>query len=187
MKSRLSSESGFTLPEVLVVTALIAILSGIAVSLVGSWLPIARADAGMRQVMLQFTRAREQAISERREIEIQFVGNNTLVLLRRDLDPAVPAEVLRQVSLEYDVRFTQLPGVPDTPDTFGAGSALDFQGAGEIMFTSDGSLIDETGIPVNGTVFLGLPPHVQSARGVTVFGGTGRIRGFRWNGVQWSQ
>jgi hypothetical protein len=55
------------------------------------------------------------------------------------------------------------------------------------MFTSDGSLIDETGIPVNGTVFLGLPPHVQSARGVTVFGGTGRVRGFRWNGVQWSQ
>ena len=185
MKSDHRSEKGFTLSEVMIVSALIAIMSGVSVSLVGSWLPSARADAGMRQVVFQFVRAREQALSERKNIQVQAVGNDTLQVSRLEL--AGPPTVLRIVPLEYNVQFTLVSGLPDTPDAFGNATAVDFGGAASIMFTSDGSLIDQAGVPVNGTVFLGLLPHRQSARAVTVFGGTGRVRGFRWNGTRWVQ
>jgi prepilin-type N-terminal cleavage/methylation domain-containing protein len=185
MKKLHSSEKGFTLSELIIVAALVAIMSGISISLVGSWLPVARADAGMRQVMFQLVRAREQALNERKQIQIEVIGNNHLRITRLEL--VGPPTVLREVPLEYSVEFTTFSGMPDTPDAFGKASAVDFGGAASIMFTSDGSLIDEAGVPINGTMFLGLPPHRQSARGVTVFGGTGRVRGFRWNGTRWVQ
>jgi hypothetical protein len=53
------------------------------------------------------------------------------------------------------------------------------------MFGPDGSFVDPTGVPVNGTVFLGVPGQVETARAVTVFGSTGRVRGYRWIGSAW--
>ena len=77
-------------------------------------------------------------------------------------------------------------GAPDTPDAFGIHGAIDFGAAAGIYFNSDGTLIDQNGNPTNGSVFLALPNQPQSFRAVTILGGTGRIRGYRWNGAQWS-
>jgi prepilin-type N-terminal cleavage/methylation domain-containing protein len=167
MKSDHRSEKGFTLSEVMIVSALIAIMSGVSVSLVGSWLPSARADAGMRQVVFQFVRAREQALSERKNIQVQAVGNDTLQVSRLEL--AGPPTVLRIVPLEYNVQFTLVSGLPDTPDAFGNATAVDFGGAAAVMFTSDGSLIDQAGVPVNGTVFWAYCPPAVGAQAVTVW------------------
>ena len=59
------------------------------------------------------------------------------------------------------------------------------------MFNTEGMLVDSGGIPVNGTVFLLIPTdggfQQGSYRAVTVLGATGRVRGFRWNGGQWTR
>jgi prepilin-type N-terminal cleavage/methylation domain-containing protein len=183
---RMQSQAGFTLPEVLIVSALIAIMSGISVSLISDWLPALRADAVMRQVVYQLTFARETALSQRREIEVQTVGTNALRIIRHETPPTANT-VLRVVPFEYDVQFTLFAGMPDTPDTFGRAAAVDFGGADEMTFNSEGSMTDSQDVPVSGTIFLGQPAHRQSARAVTVFGGTGRVRGYRWTGTQWQQ
>jgi prepilin-type N-terminal cleavage/methylation domain-containing protein len=180
------SEAGFSLPELLIVVALIGIMSAVSVSLMSDWLPAARADAVMRQVMYQLTFAREMALSQRREIEIQTVGTSTLQIVRHETAPA-PDTILRVVPFEYDVQFTLFGGMPDTPDAFGNATPVDFGGADEMTFNSEGSMTDSQDIPVNGTIFLGQPAHRQSARAVTVFGGTGRVRGYRWAGTRWEQ
>ena len=48
------------------------------------------------------------------------------------------------------------------------------------MFTTDGTLIDSGGTPINGTVFLSIQNQPESARAVTVLGSTGRVRGYKW-------
>jgi prepilin-type N-terminal cleavage/methylation domain-containing protein len=180
------SQAGFSLPEVLIVSALVAIMSGVSVSLMSDWVPAARADAVMRQVVYQITFARETALSQRREIEIRTVGTSTLQIVRHETAPT-PDTVLRVVPFEYSVVFTQFAGMPDTPDAFGNAGPVDFGGADEMTFNSEGSMTDSQDIPVSGTIFLGQPAHRQSARAVTVFGGTGRVRGYRWTGTQWQQ
>jgi hypothetical protein len=55
------------------------------------------------------------------------------------------------------------------------------------MFTTDGTLIDSNGSPVNGTVFLSIANVPKSARAVTVLGATGRVRGYRWTGLAWTR
>lgn len=178
--------AGFTLLEVLVVTSFIGILSAIGISLLGGWIPRARADAASRLVSYQLIAAREQALAERRNIEVKFIGDDQIQLVKHLLPNG--EEILRTVPLEYSVKFYKFPSIgTDTPDQFGFPTATYFGGAQKVMFTSDGSMIDDLGVPVSGTILLGLPETQFSARSVTVFGGTGRVRSYRWNGTQWEQ
>jgi hypothetical protein len=76
-------------------------------------------------------------------------------------------------------------GLPDTPDSFGDDSALDFGGADTMMFNADGQFTDETGQIINGTVFIGKSGAPLTARALTVFGPTSTLRTYRWNGGGW--
>ena len=69
---------------------------------------------------------------------------------------------------------------------FGHTGAIAFGSTPTIRFTSDGSLIDSSGDVLNGTLLLGVPNDKHaSARAVTIFGATGLIRSWKWNGTAW--
>jgi hypothetical protein len=79
-----------------------------------------------------------------------------------------------------------------TPDSFGAGAnAIDFGQAlaGEplnyVVFMPDGSSQDNLGNFNSGIVYLTRPTDttIYSSRAITVWGATGRIRGWRLNQV----
>ena len=82
-------------------------------------------------------------------------------------------------------------GLPDTPDAFGNASAVTFATATgsplEIKFATDGTFVNQDGLSLNGTVFVALPNQRLSARAVTVFGSTGRVRAYRWDGRIWKR
>jgi hypothetical protein len=79
--------------------------------------------------------------------------------------------------------------VPDTPDRFGGAdpppAAIAFGASVTRMFTSEGTLIDSNGDPINGTVFMSVPGTANSSRAITIFGITGLMRAWRWNGSAW--
>jgi hypothetical protein len=79
------------------------------------------------------------------------------------------------------VRFLQFPGLGDTPEGYGASAAVDFAGSTTLLFNAEGGLIDETEMPANGSIYVGLPEQVQSARAISVTGTTGRPRLYRWH------
>ena len=72
-------------------------------------------------------------------------------------------------------------------DSFGNAAAVDFRGASRLFFLSDGTFVDLQGNPLNGSIFLGIPKHPETARAVTILGATGRVRAYRWTGSQWIQ
>jgi hypothetical protein len=75
--------------------------------------------------------------------------------------------------------------VPDTPDAFGMASATAFGSLTPPTFTTDGSLINSTGDVINGTLFIGVQGDPLSARAVTIFGPTGAMRLWKWDGRAW--
>ena len=178
-------ERGFTLLEMMFVVGLLGVLASMAMFELGSARPSMLADGGMRVIMAELNAARENAIVQRRQMEITFVGANTIRITRHDIPTGTT--VLRQITFESGVTYGLIEGVPDSPDAFGNDSATYFGSAQTLMFTSDGSLIDNAGMPVNGTIFIQLAGQPQSYRAITVLGTTGRVRAFRWNGTSWTR
>jgi prepilin-type N-terminal cleavage/methylation domain-containing protein len=174
---------GFSMIEFMMVIAIGTIVASMAAFSTQHALPEFRANAARRMIEGQLIRARETAITQRRAIEVQFVEPNEVRLTRIELT-GVRTE-LNRAYFEGGAQFLVFSGVPDTPDGFGNGTALSFNNATQTLFLSDGSFVDQSGQPASGTVSLGLPGRQTTARAVTVFGGTGRVAGYRWSGAAW--
>lgn len=178
-----SGQTGQSLIETLVLVSVVGVITGGAALQIGQAGPALKGDGAMRIVLAELNSARERSITERRQMRLQFLPPNVVRIVRQE----VPAgtTVLSTVSLEGGVEFGLIAGVADTPDAFGMAAPVDFGAAAAINFTSDGTLIDAGGNALNGTVFLAIPNVAHSFRAVTILGGTGRIRGYRWNGLRW--
>lgn len=176
---RALGQHGFSLLEMMATISISAIVGSMATASLVSARRAYQGDGAMRLVMAQLNTAREMAITQRHNMEVQFVGGNWVRIVRDEITPGVTT-VLMNVALEGGAQFALTPGVPDTPDGFGASSPVAFGTATTVMFTTDGTLIDSSGTPINGTVFLSILNQQQSARAVTVLGSTGRVRGYKW-------
>lgn len=187
--NRSVAERGFTFVELVIAVGIVAILASAAVMVSPLAIRTAAADSSLQAVVKELREAREQAIADRRNILVEFLAPNQIRITRRDVDAGVEVgtTVLETVTIEGRLQFGLVDGVPDTPDGFGNGTAIDFAEAESYMFTSEGSFVDQTGDPLNGTVFLApVTGDQQMARAVTIFGPTALVRGYRWNGAAWT-
>src|SRR5262249_31971208 len=128
--------------------------------------------------------ARESAITQRRYVRVVFTAPNLVQLIREDTTSTTT--VLSSVLLEGGASFTLITGLPDSPDSFGNSTPIAFGSASNVKFAPDGTLVNQDGASANGPAFLPLPNQALSARAITILGSTGRIRGYRWAGSQWS-
>lgn len=204
MRTSENSQRGFTLVELMVVVALGLIIMGMAIGGVPSLLKTARADAGLTELAAALRFSRESSISNRRNVQLTF-GSNTITATRIEYCPATcttgtagsfpgctstctaKTTALRTVTLEGRQQFLLVtsPSLPDTPDAFGAATATAFGSYTPPMFTTDGSFINSQGDVLNGSVFISIPGDRTSARAITIFGPTGAMHLWRWNGKAW--
>jgi prepilin-type N-terminal cleavage/methylation domain-containing protein len=181
---RIASAAGYSLIELMMTLGIFGVVSAIAVVQIGQSRPGVVGDGAMRVAMSQMTSAREQAITQRRCMRLNFdIPNNRVQIIREEV-PGPALTVLSSVPFEGGMKFSST-GLSDTPDHFGIGGAVDFGTATEIKFSPDGTMINQVGAMTNGTVYLSMPSSKLSARAVTVLGSTGRVRGYKWDGRQW--
>jgi prepilin-type N-terminal cleavage/methylation domain-containing protein len=183
MSIGVNNERGFSLSELMVVVGIMGVLGAMAVLISPGAIQRAKADGAIEQVLRVFRNARETAISQRRNIEVRFIGTDVIQTVRQEIPAGTT--VLNAVQLENRVQFLLVAGVPDTPDAFGKATATAFGPTATRMFTSEGTFVDSNGDVLNGSVFLAVTGQVNSSRAVTVFGTTALLRGWKWNGVRW--
>jgi prepilin-type N-terminal cleavage/methylation domain-containing protein len=206
--------SGFSLIEMVVVMALVIVLASITfISLIPA-LKQQRITNAYNTTLAAMRQARDNAVSQRTSYSVTFSSTatpNTIVVAWVPApgettlpNGSVPATVTYQ--LPTDVTFGVQTGFPSPgADGYGTGiAAIDFgytaSGTGSggtqvTYFCPDGSAqADSTGNCAGtwdgGVVYLGRAGDVLSARAVTLWGGTGRIHGWRLynksgGGYQW--
>jgi len=189
-------ERGFTIIEMVVVIGIIMIILAMAVIELQPTVQQFRANAGMAQVKGAMRQAREIAISQRRTIVLQFVGNNTIQLFQV-VEPGNVRAVnpFLTLPIENTVSFMTFAGEPDTPDAYGipaVPAGVEFGGVVGgppigMQFQSDGTFTDANGVPINGTIFMGITNIKTSSRAVTILGATGRVHAFYGTGLSWFQ
>lgn len=182
-RSRLN-DRGYSLAELMVVLAIMGTAASMVALVSPAYLRQARSDAGLAQALEIIKNGRELGISSRRNIQLRFLGNNVIQIARVEI-PGPAVTVVRTVEFEGTIRFLRVPGVPDTPDLFGNAGAVAFGPSPTRLFTSEGTLVDSNGDVLNGTLFLATPNVIHSARAVTIFGATGLMRTWRWDGARW--
>jgi len=183
-------QQGFSIIELLVVIAIVLILSGMAVPQMTSMLQTFRANAAMDNIVGVLRSGRETAISQRRRVQVTFIGNNQMQLfVETQPNNTMVALTPQPITLDSGAQFIQFAGETDTPMAFGAGSPIyiNNQAGGPIQmfFYSTGAFVGPTNTPISGTIFIGMPNQPNTARAITIVGGTGRVRQYSWTGGSW--
>ena len=186
---------GFSMIEMCVVVAIAMVIAGIAIVQAQPALQQIRANAAKDLVQGTLRRGREMAISDRRSVKVEFLVNppanpkGSYVRLTRLGGGVGPDTVIVLIPIPGSVIYTTFPGEPDTPDGFGNGGPIYFGGvnngpAAGMIYQSDGTFAAATGVPINGTVFMGIPGQPTTARAVSILGTTGRVRSYHISGTQ---
>lgn len=198
-RCRFGSPSGFTLLEMMIVVAIVMITSAFTIFSIKPMLQQSRVDSAYNSALGTMRRAHDQAASERRVFVVAFDNTKTPNTLTISQNDTVAAGGLLQLTtvLPTDITFHTETGIPTTttgvcpsPDGFGLGNkGIDFDqgvggGATSIYFYPDGSAHDKAlnGNINNGVVYMARPGELYSSRAITVWGTTGRIRGWRLYG-----
>jgi len=181
--NRIGLDAGFSLLELLLVSILLTTMGAITAGFFGQARASAAGNANIRKVESLLKLGRETAINERRAIVVTFTPPNRVRLTR--LNIPIGTTLVGETFLENNMTFMLFGGQPDTPESFGRTTAVDFGAATQIMFTAEGTLTDQTGNPINGTVFIGQTGVPMTARALTVFGPTSTLRSYKWNGSSW--
>jgi len=141
---RTRSQRGLSLMELLLVVAIMGIVGAMGTAQIATVRRSMQGDGAMRLVMSQMNTAREMAVTQRRNMEVRFVGGvggNWLQIVRREVPAGLTT--VSSVAFEGNVTYRIISSIPsDTPDQFGKGSALTFTGTGPYLFSTDGTLID---------------------------------------------
>ncbi|MGA8224201.1 MAG: hypothetical protein WB780_21320 [Candidatus Acidiferrales bacterium] len=173
--------------ELAIVVILLMTVSAMALVQLHPTLQQQEANAAMIEVASELRQAREMAITQRRQIQVTFVGTNQINLTRLNINPGPVGNMQIQAPMVYMLTA----GKGDTPDGFGNAGAIDFAGIiggpPTMMFQSDGTFVNTVGVTINGTVFIGNPNEKSAARAVTVLGATGRIKMYKANSNAWVQ
>jgi type II secretory pathway pseudopilin PulG len=188
---------GFSLLELMIGVMIAMILTAVATM---SYQPIIQQQHvanAYNTTLLALRRAHDQAQADMRVYLVTFSPaaagvNGGTITVTQDI-PSAP--VLFSATLPTDVTFHIEPGIPTspttaptTPDGFGTGSStFDFDqvaggGSQLIYFYPDGSAQDagpNGGNVNNGVVYLGMPGKLITCRAISLWGYTGRLRGWR--------
>jgi len=203
-----TKKSGFSLLELMLVISISLILTGVATITLQPMIQQQHVNDAYNLTLSGLRRAHDQAAADMRIYVVSFspavvgVNGGTITVTQT----TTTGTVLFSTTLPPDVTYHVEPGVPTspttaptTPDGFGsAAAAFDFDqppsgigGVPTIYFYPDGTAEDVNGNINNGVVYMGKPGNLLSSRAITLWGYTGRIRGWRLskNGTiySWSQ
>ncbi len=201
---RQNSSRGFSMLELMITVSIILIMAGVTLMTMQPMIQKNHVNSAYDTTLEVIRTYRNMAITKSNRYIITFAPGTvgppaTAATLTVQFwgtgVPVAPAPVtIATYQLPTDIQFGVIAGFPTSaatvPDGFGAGAtALDFdQGMGlgsqnYIMFMPDGSSQDTLGNWNSGVLYLTRASDLYSSRAITVFGPTGRVRGYRLNNV----
>jgi len=180
---------GFSLLEMMIVIGIGMTVAGISVMALMPMLNENHVDQAYDTTLSVLRNYRNLAITQSSRYIVTFTAPGTItVQFWGYAVPVSPAPVtVATFQLPPDVTFAVQPIFPATaPDGFGTGVApIDFdQGStygstNYVIFMPDGSSQDTYGSYNNGIVYMTRTNDAYRSRALTVWGATGRIRGWR--------
>ncbi|HEV7700847.1 MAG TPA: hypothetical protein VGO43_11505 [Pyrinomonadaceae bacterium] len=202
-----ASTAGASVIEILMVVAIILIISAISIPYMWNYKKLYKSeDQSLRMIDLM-REGGQLALVKRKTIRFEIdLTDNALLLI--DEDGANPDVQLKKIPLELtrDVRVDAIPsGIskPNPPNYTDVAFAIDAVGhkvgsttvtghnIWSCRFQADGSVVNNGGTPVSTNIYIWppvstgslTPRNMGEVRAITMFGGSGAIRYWKWTGA----
>ena len=191
---------GFSLLELMITVSLALVMGGVTFIYLTPQLNQSHMNSAYDTTLMAMRNTRNLAITQSHEYYVNFnPAGFPAGTIQVEYQPplvvgalaAPPIQQVNTYSIPADVTFNVQAGFPAaTPDGFGAGAtAIDFETQAGVplnyvVFYPDGSAQDNLGNLVSGVVYMTrVGDSIYTSRAVTVWGATGRIRGWRLDQV----
>lgn len=182
--------SGYSIVEILVVLTIIAVMTAIALPYFFNYGRMFKSEDQAIKVMDLMREAGQRAMNQRRTVRIELDGNPAGPVLRMiDENPdtvfkTIPLESLSSVRMDTPggIARPNPPNYPDVAYTAGVWAA---------RFRSNGSVVNAADLPISATLFswppsetnIAVPRRNEEIRAITIFGGSGAVRYWKYNGT----
>ncbi len=193
--------AGYSLVETLIVAALIAVVSAMAVPQLIAERRMSRSIVVTREIMTQMRNTREWAMAQRQAFtfqynnatkEISIIDHNNNAGATLFADPAYPnnvgSRVVSTVPLATgglsaaEIIYGIPAGLPSAPLADGTTMTALTNDRINITFQPDGSVIDAAGNPVGRALFIyNSSSSVATASAMSVIGASGQVKSWRYN------
>lgn len=185
---RTNRQSGFSLPELMVVLIIIAILVVLALPQLTASRRLFRFAGMQRQIAASLNEARQDAMAQRAPVTFRYDDAGKRIVIYGGAFGAAGASTNKAIDLAgsgldaADIAYGRPGEAPNTAlsDT----SKLTVLGSQmvNVTFRSDGSVVDANGNPVNNALyFYNLKNPLESAFAVSVLGAGGRVKVWRYS------
>lgn len=185
---KINGQKGFSLPELIIVLLVLAILVTLALPQIITSRRLFRFSSIQRQVAASLTDARQEAMGQRTPITFRYDNNAKEIKLYGGKYGASgdPKNLVIQIAGSGLDPNDVIYGRPSGVSTAALGDGTNLtdlnSNAIEITFQADGSVIDASNNPQNSTMFFYLNQHAkETAFAVSVLGAGGRVKVWRYN------
>lgn len=183
-----TGQQGFSLPEVVVVLLVIAILVVLALPQIVSSRRMFRFSAMQRQVASSLVDARQEAMSQRTPITFRYNNRDKQVIYYGGSFGSLGASNNKIIELSgagvatNDIVYGRPSGAPLSALSDSSNMSPLANNVAEITFQSDGSVIDAGNNPTNNALFFYNRKYAkESAFAISILGAGGRVKVWRYN------
>lgn len=202
--------AGFSMAELLVVMAIIAVMAAVSIPYIYSYRVLYKSEEQALKVMDIMRETSQLALTRRRtfRMEVDMTDNALLIIDENGsaddtLIKSIPFEAPGMLRLDVKPAAISQPNPPNyNPAVFAIDSVGHMNGSTPVVghrvwalrFRSDGSVVTAANNPISATMFIfpsagpssDVPTDKKQVRAITVYGGSGAVRYWKYDGTTFS-
>ncbi len=185
--------NGYSVVELLVVLGIIALLTVISLPYLVNYSKMYKSEDQAIKIMDLMRETGQLALNRRRTVRFELDRSNPVRPQARIIDEnnggqpivvkSIPLEPLNEIRMDVPSGITP-PNPPNYPNIAYVSNLW------SARFRSDGSVVNAANIPISTTIYSwppasggSTPRRMQEVRAITLFGGSGAVRYWKYNGA----